>query len=86
MQSPCEREDQRHVFLFGWREADDGDCGGWSGWQATGQGCVIVNIEFKEVEERVGDGGDGAVDVGFDAVLEFEGKTGLVACGEGDVF
>jgi hypothetical protein len=33
-------------------------------------GRVVVDVEFEEVEERVGDGGDRAVDVAVDAVGE----------------
>lgn len=29
-----------------------------------------MDVEFEEVEERVGDGGDGAVYVRLDAILE----------------
>lgn len=45
-----------------------------------------MDVEFKEVEEGVRDGGDGAVDVGLDAVLELKGEAGLVAGREGDIF
>lgn len=45
-----------------------------------------MDIEFEKVEERVGDGGDGAVNVGLNAVLEVEGETCLFACRERDIF
>jgi hypothetical protein len=44
-----------------------------------------VDVELEEVEEWVVDGVDGAVEVGLDAVVEFEGLAGLFAGGEGDV-
>ena len=30
---------------------------------AAGKGSVVVDVEFEQVEERVGDLGDGAVDI-----------------------
>jgi hypothetical protein len=51
----------------------------------AGQGRVIVDVELEEVVERVIDGVDGAVELGLDAVAEFEGQPGLFARGEGDV-
>jgi hypothetical protein len=43
-----------------------------------------VDVELKQVEEGVGDRGDGAILLGFDAVVEFEWFGGFVANGEGD--
>lgn len=43
-------------------------------------------VEFEEVVEGIGDLGDGAIVVVFDAVMEGEGQACLVADWEGDVF
>lgn len=48
--------------VVGWAE---GCC-----WHATGHWDVGVHVEFEEVVERVGDGGDGAGDCFRDAVVE----------------
>ncbi len=61
------------------------DCRGGASGESTGQGCVVVDVEFEEVVERVGDG-DGAVYVGFDAVVEGEREIGFGAGHERDVF
>jgi hypothetical protein len=45
-----------------------------------------VDVEFEEVEEGVGDGGDGAVNVGLNAVLEVERETSLFASCKRNVF
>jgi hypothetical protein len=45
-----------------------------------------VDVELEEVEEGVGDEGDGAVLLGLDAVVEFERGGGLVADWEGRPF
>ena len=44
-----------------------------------------MDVEFEEVEEGVGDEGDGAVELGLNAVLQFEGFAGFIAHGERDV-
>lgn len=44
-----------------------------------------MDVELEEMEERVVDGVDGAVELGLDAVTEFEGLPGLFAGGEGNV-
>ena len=44
-----------------------------------------MHVEFVEVVEGVGEGGDRAGDCFGDAVVEGEGARGLVACCEGDV-
>lgn len=65
-----QREDEGHVFLL-WRlGAGEGDGRGGAGGETAREGRVVVDVEFEEVEEGVGDGGDGAVYVGLDAVLE----------------
>jgi hypothetical protein len=45
-----------------------------------------VDIEFEEVEEGIGYGGNGAVEFGFHTVVEFEGVASFVADWEGDIF
>jgi hypothetical protein len=44
-----------------------------------------VDVELEEVEERVVDGVDSAVELSLNAVAEFKGQPGLFAGGEGDV-
>jgi hypothetical protein len=44
-----------------------------------------VDVEFKQVEEFIGDEVNGAVEVAFNAEGEFEGASGFVAEGEGYV-
>lgn len=60
-------------------------CGRTSG-QTASERCIVMDVEFEEVVEWIGDFGDGAVVVVFDAVVKGEGETGLVAYWEGDVF
>jgi hypothetical protein len=86
LQRPSQGEDEGYIFLLLGRLADDGDGGGRARGKTAGQWCVVVDVEFEEMEEWVGDWGDGAVDVGLDAVLQLERETGLVACREGNVF
>lgn len=43
-----------------------------------------MDVELEEVEERVGDEVDGAVNFPFRAVMEFERSAGFVADGKGD--
>lgn len=43
-----------------------------------------MDVELEQVEERVADEVDGAVDLTFRAVVEFERSTGFVADGKGD--
>ena len=57
----------------------------WFGGDAAGERGVIVDVEFEEVEERVVDEVDGAVDFLLDAEEEFEGPARFVAGWEGDV-
>ena len=83
LQGAGQREDQGDVFLGGGRLADGRDVGRGSGGQATGQRGVAVDVEFEEVEEGVVDHGDRAVDLGLDAVVEFQRLPGLVTFGEG---
>lgn len=52
---------------------------------AAGEGRVVVDVEFEEVEELVGYEVDGAVYFSFDAEVEFEGAACLVAHGERNV-
>jgi hypothetical protein len=66
--------------------ADDGDDGRGPCGEAAGQRRIVVDVEFKKVEEGVRDGGDGAIDVGLDAILELKREAGLVAGREGDIF
>lgn len=54
-------------------------------WDAAGEGRVVVDVEFQQVEEAVGDEFDGAVYLALDAEEEFEGAPGFVARREGDV-
>ncbi len=44
-----------------------------------------MDVEFEKVEERIGDGGDSAVDLSLNAVVQFKGATGLVAGWERDI-
>lgn len=52
---------------------------------AAGEGGVVVDVEFEEMEEFISYKVYGAVHVFFDAKEEFEGATGFVADGEGYV-
>lgn len=55
------------------------------GGYAAGQGCVIVDVELKEVEEWVVDKVNCAVDVLLYAEEELERATGFIASRERDV-
>lgn len=55
------------------------------GRDAAGKGSIVVDVEFEQVEERVVDEVEGAVDFLFDAEEEFERAAGFVAGEEGDV-
>jgi hypothetical protein len=61
-----------------------------AGWErfrgdAACEGCVVVDVEFEEVEELVRDKVNCAVYFALDAEEEFEGAPGFVAHGEGYV-
>ena len=70
----------------------------WKGLSgnAAGKRGIVVDVEFEEVEERVVDEVDGAVDFLIDAEVQLQWPTGLIAgecgnvcqltgCGIGDV-
>lgn len=52
---------------------------------ATGHGDVGVDVEFEEVVERVGEGGDCALYCFRDPVVQGQWAGGLVAGDEGDI-
>jgi len=52
---------------------------------AAGQGCVVVHVEFQQVEERVVNEVDCAVDLLLYAKEEFQRAAGLIASWEWDV-
>lgn len=62
LQGSRQREDERDVVVA-LRTGGAGDGGQRVRRDAAGQGGVVMDVEFEEVEEWVGDGGDGAVDV-----------------------
>lgn len=84
LQGAGEGEDEGDVLLRGQLLADDLDVGGRAGGQAAGERRVVVDVELEQVEEGVGDEGDGAVELRLDAVLELQRLAGLVAGREGD--
>jgi hypothetical protein len=84
LQGAGEGEDEGDVLLLGQLLADDLDVGGRAGGQAAGQGRVVVDVELEQVEEGVGDEGDGAVELRLDAVLELQRLAGFVARRERD--
>lgn len=84
LQGPRERKDQGDVLLLDGRLADVLEVRRRARGEAAGQGGVGVDVELEQVEERVRDHRDGAVEFPLDAVVEFEGLFGLVAHGEGD--
>lgn len=86
LQRPREGEDERYVLLLRHLLADDLDVGLWARREAAGQRRVVVDVELEEVEERVVDKGDGAVDLALDAVVELERLVCLFADGEGGPF
>lgn len=86
LEGPRQRKDEGDIFLLCRLGAGEGDGRGGAGGEAAGERCVVVDVEFEEMEEGVGDRGDGAIYVSLDAVLEVEGETGLFACCKGDVF
>ena len=61
LQRAGQREDERDVVVL--RAGGAGYGGQRVRRDAAGERGVVVDVEFEEVEERVGDGGDGAVDV-----------------------
>ena len=56
-----------------------------AGGDAAGEGRVVVDVELEQVEELVGDEGDGAVGLFLDPEVEFERPVRLVAGREGDI-
>ncbi len=79
-----EGEDEGDKLGFDGLLADKLDVGGGPRGETAGEGRVAVDVELEEVEEGVVDEGDGAVELGLDAVVELEGPAGLVADGEGN--
>lgn len=77
-------EDEGDVLALGELLADDLDMGRRPRGQTTRKRCVAVDVELEEVEERVADEGDGAVDLALGAVVELKRAAGFVADGEGD--
>ena len=45
------------------------DHGGWTGGNAAGEGGVVMDVEFEQVEDGVGDEGNRAVQLYLDTVL-----------------
>jgi len=62
-------------------------CAGWEGLgrYAAGQGCVVVDVEFQQVEERVVDEVDCAVDLLLYTEKELQRAAGFIASREWDV-
>lgn len=83
LQGAGEGEDEGDELGIGGLLAHELDVGGRSRGETAGEGRIVVDVEFEKVEERVVDDGDGAVELGLDAVVEFEGFAGLVTYGEG---
>jgi hypothetical protein len=84
LQGARKREYKGNIFLFCGSLADCLDVWWRARGQPAGEGRVAVDVELEEVEEGVGDGGDGAVLFGFDAVVELKRLGCLVADWEGD--
>lgn len=84
LQRAGQGEYQRDVLLLGQLLANDLDVGGRPGGQAARERRVVVDVEFEQVEEGVGDERDGAVEFALDAVLELQRLAGFVAGREGD--
>ena len=55
------------------------------GRYAAGQGCVVVDVEFQQVEERVVDEVDRAVDLLLYAEEQLQRAAGFIASRERDV-
>ncbi len=84
LQCPRQGKNQWYVLLLRRLLANYLDMRWWTGRKPTGQGRVAVDVELEEVEEGVGDDGDGAVLLAFDAVVELKRLVGFLADGEGD--
>lgn len=65
------------IFQHRWRERLRG--------YSAGQRRIVVDVEFEEVEKRVVDEVDGAVDFLFDAEVKLERSSGFIACESGHV-
>lgn len=84
LQRAGQGEDERDVLLVGQRLVNDLDVRRWTGGQAARERRIVVDVELEQVEEGVGDEGDGAVELALDAVLELQRLAGFVAGWEGD--
>lgn len=84
LQRAGQGEYQRDVLLLGQLLANDLDVRRRAGGQAARERRIVVDVELEQVEEGVGDEGDGAIDLAFDAVVELQGLAGFVARWEGD--
>lgn len=84
LQRAGQGEDERDVLLLGQLLANDLDVGGRTGGQAARERRVVVDVELEQVEEGVGDEGDGAVELALDAVLELQRLAGFIAGREGN--
>lgn len=94
LQLPRQGEHQGHVFwcffqseLVGCGSTQwvDGDGIGRSGRETAREGCVGVDVEFEEVEERVGDGCDGAIERCVYTISEGEWLACFGASRKGDI-
>lgn len=77
-------EDEGDVLALGELLADDLDVLRRARGQTARERRIAVDVELEQVEERVADEVDGAVDFTFGTVVEFEGSAGFVADGKGD--
>jgi hypothetical protein len=84
LQRAGEGEYQRDVLLLRQPLANDLDVRRGAGGQAARERRIVVDVELEQVEEGVGDEGDGAIDLALDAVVELQRLSGLVAGREGD--
>ena len=62
LESSCEREDKRNVFGRRRGNTRGLDFRRRSRCDSAGEGSVVVDVEFEEVEEGIGYHGDGAIE------------------------